>query len=167
MGEPDYEMKQVIQAYFVGAVMLFTISVGGTFLISLFKESVDLLVPLKTLTLYSIFAFVLLDYLSYRFMDGLKKFAVLSLLLMVEIAVIAASVTHIVSFFGESSYYSLGGYPPAFKIFPSMSLVFAIVGVFVLVFYAVDLDPEREQREDVEGKDEQRDDGREDGEDGD
>ncbi len=158
-------MKQVIQAYFVGAVMLFTISVGGTFLISLFKESVDLLVPLKTLTLYSVFAFLLLDYLSYRFMDGLKKFAVLSLLLMVEIAVIAASVTHLISFFGESSYYSLGNYPPAFKIFPSMSLVFAIVGVFVLVFYAVDLDPEKERSEDAGEPGEEGDSAQEDEED--
>lgn len=137
--ETDYGFREVFEIYLIGAVILFTLSVGGTFLISLFKSSVDLLAPLKALTLYAVFAFLLLDYLIYRFFDGLKQLLSIGTAVAFQMSLMTAFISHIGRFFGETQYYSLGNYPLMFKILPAVSLLFAIAGVFVVVYYSVDI----------------------------
>lgn len=135
-----YKAKKVTEIYFIGAVMLFTLSVGGTLLISLFKNSVDLLAPLKALTLYGAFSFLLIGYTTDHFLEGLERKLALATELAVALSVMSSFVPHMITFFGETSYYSLGHYPITFKLFPAIGILFAITGVFVVVYYSVDID---------------------------
>lgn len=140
MGETAYKFRKVAEIYCIGAVMLFTLSVGGTLFISLFKNSVDLLAPLKALTLYGLFSFLLLGYMTHRYLSGLKRQLALATELAAALSIMTSFVPNMVKFFGESSHYSLGHYPISFKLFPAVGITFAITGVFVVVYYSVDID---------------------------
>lgn len=136
----DQDLREAFEAYLIGAVLLFTLSVGGTFLISVFKQPVDLLVPLKALTLYGFFVLLLLDYLIYNYFSKIQREVILTFAIAVEALILRGYIPHLVRFFGEAQYYSLGDYSLAFKVLPSISLLFVISGVFVVVYYSVDLE---------------------------
>lgn len=135
----DRSFLEAFEVYLIGAVILFTLSVGGTFLISLFKNPVDLLVPLKALTLYGLFVFLLLNYLIYDYFGKIQREVILTFAVMAEALAVRHYIPYLLKFFGEVQYYSLGKYSLGFKLFPLASLLFVISGVFVVVYYSVDL----------------------------
>lgn len=133
------ELREIVEVYLIGAVILFTLSVGGTFLISLFQSRVDLLVPLKALTLYSIASFFILDYVLNKCLNGAKRALILGSAITVQAIISAVFLPHLAYFFSQVQYYSFGQYPLMFKVFPAVSLLFAISGVFVVVYCSVDI----------------------------
>lgn len=138
--ELDQSFRETFEAYLIGAVILFTLSIGGTFLISLVKQPVDLLVPLKALTLYGLLVILLFDYWVYVYFGKIQREVVLTFAVIVEALIVRSYVPMLAQFFGEVEHYSLGKYPLAFKMLPSISLLFVISGVFVVVYYSVDLE---------------------------
>ena len=135
----DQNFREAFEAYLIGAVILFTLSVGGTFLLSIFKNPVDLLVPLKALTLYGLFALLLFDYLIYDYFSKIKREVILTFAIMLEAMLLKFYSPYLLEFFAETQHYSLGKYSWGFKLFPSISLLFVISGVFIVVYYSVDL----------------------------
>lgn len=138
--EQDRNFREVFEMYLIGAVILFTLSVGGTFLISLFKQPVDLLVPLKALTLYGLLVILLFDYMIYDYFGKIQREVILTFAVIIEALIIRNYIPMLARFFGEVQHYSLGKYSLAFKILPSLSLLFVISGVFVVIYYSVDLE---------------------------
>lgn len=136
----DLSLRKAFETYLIGAVILFTLSVGGTFLIAVFKQPVDLLVPLKALTLYGLFAVLLFDYMIYDYFGRIQREVILTFAAIIEALVVRSYIPILAEFFGEAQYYSLMQYPLAFKLLPSVSLLFVISGVFVVVYYSVDLE---------------------------
>lgn len=132
-------LRKAFETYLIGAVILFTLSVGGTFLISLFNQPVDLLVPLKALTLYGLFAMMLFNYMIYDYFGLIQREVILTFAVILEALILRNYIPILVEFFGEAQYYSLAQYPLTFKLLPSISLLFVISGVFVVVYYSVDL----------------------------
>lgn len=141
--ERDGNFREVFEMYLIGAVILFALSVGGTFLISLFKQPVDLLVPLKALTLYGLLVILLFNYMVYDYFGWIQREVILTFAVIVEGLAVRNYMPLLAEFFGEVQSYSLGQYPITFKLLPSMSLLFVISGVFVVIYYSVDIgDPE-------------------------
>lgn len=132
--------RKTFETYLIGSVILFTLSVGGTFLISVFKQPVDLLVPLKALTLYGLLAVLLFDYMIYDYFGKIQRELILTGLVIIEALALRNYIPILGRFFGETQhYYALSQYPLTFKLLPLASLIFVISGVFVVVYYSVDL----------------------------
>lgn len=136
----DQDFRETFEAYLIGALILFALSVGGTFLISIFKHPVDLLIPLKALTLYGLLIIFLIDYMIYDYFGRIQREVIMTFAVIVEALIVRNYMPTLLKFFGEVQHYSLGKYPLAFKILPSISLIFAISGVFIVVYYSVDLE---------------------------
>lgn len=136
----DKDFRKTFEMYLIGAVILFAFSVGGTFLISLFKQPVDLLVPLKALTLYGLLVILLFDYMIYDYFGKVQREVILTFTVIAEALLVRSYMPLLGRFFGEVQQYSLSKYPLTFKIFPSISLLFVISGVFVVVYYSVDFE---------------------------
>ncbi len=135
----EYTNREIIEIYLIGSVILFTLSVAGTFLISFISSPIDLLIPFKTLSLYTVAAFIILNYVTYSYLEGAITYAVLAAEVIVELAAATVFLPHLLVLFSETKPYSMTGYPPGFMLLPGLSLLFAIIGVFVVIYYSVDI----------------------------
>lgn len=135
----SHSNREVVEIYLIGAVILFTLSVAGTFLIAFFSSPIDLLIPIKALTMYTIMSFVVLNYVTYNYLDGVAGHLGLFLEIALELAVAAAFLPYLKDLFSQTRLYSLADYPSAFVVLPTLSLMFAIAGVFVVTYYSVDI----------------------------